>query len=148
MTSLEFPGISHFFALTFLENHVFLEKPIIYHDSLLGTSNSHKTSQQQEHVKEHTASLRKTPLRNSIDSYNRLLEVHRHTIDKISHEVSRLVCNCQQLDATTWNDYERNSDVIQLGLTGYTVVPVSCNCLLYTSPSPRDGLLSRMPSSA
>ena len=23
-----------------------------------------------------------------------------------------------------------------------------CRCLLYTSPSPRDGLLSRMPSSA
>ena len=32
------------------------------------------------------------------------------------------------------------------------VVPTSwhniCSCLLYTSPSPRDGLLSRMPSSA
>ena len=28
-------------------------------------------------------------------------------------------------------------------------LPVECNpCLLYTSPSPRDGLLSRMPSSA
>ena len=25
---------------------------------------------------------------------------------------------------------------------------VICDCLLYTSPSPRDGLLSRMPSSA
>ena len=25
---------------------------------------------------------------------------------------------------------------------------VDCTCLLYTSPSPRDGLLSRMPSSA
>ena len=25
---------------------------------------------------------------------------------------------------------------------------LSLNCLLYTSPSPRDGLLSRMPSSA
>ena len=25
---------------------------------------------------------------------------------------------------------------------------VSCNCLLYTSPSPRDGATSRMPSSA
>ena len=25
---------------------------------------------------------------------------------------------------------------------------VVCDCLLYTSPSPRDGLLSRMPSSA
>ena len=24
----------------------------------------------------------------------------------------------------------------------------NCDCLLYTSPSPRDGLLSRMPSSA
>ena len=24
----------------------------------------------------------------------------------------------------------------------------ACGCLLYTSPSPRDGLLSRMPSSA
>ena len=26
--------------------------------------------------------------------------------------------------------------------------PLICGCLLYTSPSPRDGLLSRMPSSA
>ena len=25
---------------------------------------------------------------------------------------------------------------------------IYCGCLLYTSPSPRDGLLSRMPSSA
>ena len=30
---------------------------------------------------------------------------------------------------------------------GYTAV-IICTCLLYTSPSPRDGLLSRMPSSA
>ena len=28
------------------------------------------------------------------------------------------------------------------------VVVNTCGCLLYTSPSPRDGLLSRMPSSA
>ena len=33
------------------------------------------------------------------------------------------------------------------------IIPLSkhneyCSCLLYTSPSPRDGLLSRMPSSA
>ena len=27
-------------------------------------------------------------------------------------------------------------------------LPLGDNCLLYTSPSPRDGLLSRMPSSA
>ena len=29
----------------------------------------------------------------------------------------------------------------------YDIIPVMV-CLLYTSPSPRDGLLSRMPSSA
>ena len=31
---------------------------------------------------------------------------------------------------------------------GFRVHNTSCICLLYTSPSPRDGLLSRMPSSA
>ena len=31
---------------------------------------------------------------------------------------------------------------------GNDVICVDNNCLLYTSPSPRDGLLSRMPSSA
>ena len=41
------------------------------------------------------------------------------------------------------------------GSLGGTCLNVGCipsksllNCLLYTSPSPRDGLLSRMPSSA
>ena len=28
------------------------------------------------------------------------------------------------------------------------IAHILCTCLLYTSPSPRDGLLSRMPSSA
>ena len=32
--------------------------------------------------------------------------------------------------------------------TGRPVRPFHLTCLLYTSPSPRDGLLSRMPSSA
>ena len=36
---------------------------------------------------------------------------------------------------------EVDPECIRILLTGYT-------CLLYTSPSPRDGLLSRMPSSA
>ena len=35
------------------------------------------------------------------------------------------------------------------GLTPITATSNACvRCLLYTSPSPRDGLLSRMPSSA
>ena len=32
--------------------------------------------------------------------------------------------------------------------TGDTLCDPNKTCLLYTSPSPRDGLLSRMPSSA
>ena len=51
--------------------------------------------------------------------------------------------------------------LLKLGanVTGYALPPLydeshfellglAKNCLLYTSPSPRDGLLSRMPSSA
>ena len=34
------------------------------------------------------------------------------------------------------------------GLINHSCDPNSQYCLLYTSPSPRDGLLSRMPSSA
>ena len=37
---------------------------------------------------------------------------------------------------------------IHLGSMPDAVAAVIGNCLLYTSPSPRDGLLSRMPSSA
>ena len=33
-------------------------------------------------------------------------------------------------------------------ITFLVAFAVICSCLLYTSPSPRDGLLSRMPSSA
>src|SRR5665647_1875486 len=39
----------------------------------------------------------------------------------------------------------------QTGCVGKPIVtqhPMNAACLLYTSPSPRDGLLSRMPSSA
>ena len=39
-------------------------------------------------------------------------------------------------------------DLHLISMAWLTIVTVStCTCLLYTSPSPRDGLLSRMPSS-
>ena len=41
-----------------------------------------------------------------------------------------------------WDIYDENKQK-----TGRTMNRNDC-CLLYTSPSPRDGLLSRMPSSA
>ena len=44
----------------------------------------------------------------------------------------------------------RDFIVVQIGLTvtDVEVLQRRGGCLLYTSPSPRDGLLSRMPSSA
>ena len=44
-----------------------------------------------------------------------------------------------------------SGDVLELGLGNgrtYSHLREVFPCLLYTSPSPRDGLLSRMPSSA
>ena len=43
---------------------------------------------------------------------------------------------------------ERYVTVNAEGIVQVTPDAVRINCLLYTSPSPRDGLLSRMPSSA
>ena len=40
------------------------------------------------------------------------------------------------------------SNVIQIEFDDEEDVEEKKDCLLYTSPSPRDGLLSRMPSSA
>ena len=53
-------------------------------------------------------------------------------------------------------EYDRAGSLVQsidiptaFGLVGsQTIFDVDVDCLLYTSPSPRDGLLSRMPSSA
>ena len=38
--------------------------------------------------------------------------------------------------------------VSQDALVEGSIIEINVTCLLYTSPSPRDGLLSRMPSSA
>ena len=46
-----------------------------------------------------------------------------------------------KITGVVWNEFEKN-DTKKFKVKGVI------NCLLYTSPSPRDGLLSRMPSSA
>ena len=42
----------------------------------------------------------------------------------------------------------QNDDDFEIPAGSTNVLVDSLSCLLYTSPSPRDGLLSRMPSSA
>ena len=48
--------------------------------------------------------------------------------------------NIADLTYVDINEYLAEKDIV--------LVPMASTCLLYTSPSPRDGLLSRMPSSA
>ena len=56
-----------------------------------------------------------------------------------------------KLPVVVGTEGEKAFDIAQLRKeTGYVSLDQSLTntCLLYTSPSPRDGLLSRMPSSA
>ena len=47
---------------------------------------------------------------------------------------------------STWDEVVALARAIEAA--GATIINTGIGCLLYTSPSPRDGLLSRMPSSA
>ena len=69
---------------------------------------------------------------------------------------------CEQADASQAADHPRwfyaaqaesaspsaTKSVNIVSAAGGAAATDTCTCLLYTSPSPRDGLLSRMPSSA
>ena len=44
--------------------------------------------------------------------------------------------------------YQGKFTTLPMDIQGHEGLGIVSNCLLYTSPSPRDGLLSRMPSSA
>ena len=74
--------------------------------------------------------------------YDEMAELH---LDDGSTRVGRVVrvdgdrCVIQVFEGTRGLSLVNNRTV----LTGHPMI-----CLLYTSPSPRDGLLSRMPSSA
>ena len=59
--------------------------------------------------------------------------------------VSNTAYGFAALDAITEGDY---NTAIGQGAGGAITTGNRNTCLLYTSPSPRDGLLSRMPSSA
>ena len=74
----------------------------------------------------------------SISELFKLFHQHKMKVDLIQNSaISFSVC----VD----NTFGRLEEVLNLLKSRFKLV---CHCLLYTSPSPRDGLLSRMPSSA
>ena len=51
-------------------------------------------------------------------------------------------------EKAAWSLSDATVIPIEIAMTAYDGELTGASCLLYTSPSPRDGLLSRMPSSA
>ena len=81
----------------------------------------HRTAEQRLKTAEKTLALRETALNNGFESLEKAQAQQRELQVKIE----------------TLNARNRMNDLVK-----------TTACLLYTSPSPRDGLLSRMPSSA
>ena len=61
----------------------------------------------------------------------------------VTEQLSRAIISI----ATPYGSGEKLSKAVASSLKT-TIPAIGKTCLLYTSPSPRDGLLSRMPSSA
>ena len=77
-------------------------------------------------------------------------KVEQTQIDFESKDVLILRNTFEFQQPTTASDSLKNSGIFIRELSGAFPddITIANNCLLYTSPSPRDGLLSRMPSSA
>ena len=84
----------------------------------------------------------------------------RIALAQVNSTVGDLAGNAQTIIEWTRRASARGADLVlfpEMMLTGYPVEDLALRdsfvdasiaaCLLYTSPSPRDGLLSRMPSS-
>ena len=79
-------------------------------------------------------------------------------VNKLIRLLGKLGVSIEQLSESTYTFQANNIDLKYLesaefkvdgaGLRGSIMIVGPMLCLLYTSPSPRDGLLSRMPSSA
>ena len=69
---------------------------------------------------------------------------HKHRLEKVgTFGADGIVLDLE--DAVPESEKNDARELVLGALHTYNKTPVVC-CLLYTSPSPRDGLLSRMPS--
>ena len=77
------------------------------------------------------------------DKYSLVRGLFKEADDTLGFSLSNLILKGpkEELDLT-----ENTQPAIFL--LSYSIFKLIKDCLLYTSPSPRDGLLSRMPSSA
>ena len=92
----------------------------------------------------------KYTMKTPYNHFDTLKDAKRHALD---NQPSMAPCSHQNwrdvIRRTTMEDiWLEHFDDIADTASGYNELAENNDCLLYTSPSPRDGLLSRMPSSA
>ena len=104
----------------------------------------------QEKLDMHRESFHETPksCKSTTSSLSRVESRRRVCGGKKSRKLSDLISSRDDLQKQLDETKEHVSQLeTASGEQEYTITLVK-SCLLYTSPSPRDGLLSRMPSSA
>ena len=74
---------------------------------------------------------------------DKALKMYPHVCGRCAREFSG-----KRLSELTVHHRDHNHDNNPQDGSNWELLCLYCHCLLYTSPSPRDGLLSRMPSSA
>ena len=74
--------------------------------------------------------------------------ITRFTSPKVKEPAPKLWSNCIVCDGIAYISGLTSRGDDGVTINGVDEYEQSKICLLYTSPSPRDGLLSRMPSSA
>ena len=72
-------------------------------------------------------------------------EARRHDFPR---SIERFVGRVSGKRADGFDNTVFDADILVLGRGARPVIDLAISCLLYTSPSPRDATLSRMPSSA
>ena len=84
------------------------------------------------------------PIYNDRESLTKLIENINSEIKDLNSEISVVVIN----DASSQQIIDQYQNTENINSIELISMKENRGCLLYTSPSPRDGLLSRMPSSA
>ena len=94
-----------------------------------------------------TACQQKARFNRGQTSATELLEAHLRQIEQVNPDINAVITlNAEAALERAFIIDRTRADREPLGpLAG---LPMAHNCLLYTSPSPRDATLSRMPSSA
>ena len=135
----------------------FRDRGVKYGDAVFDTTRTfgHKIFKLEEHVERLFRSLRYVGIdpgltvNEIIQITEKVLELNLPLIAEdedywVSQRVTRGIIDPNE--RTSWPSYKGSTVIIEC-----LPLPLSTRsrfCLLYTSPSPRDGLLSRMPSSA